>query len=84
VRIANDSPYGLAGSVWAKDPVRAYSLAKRIRAGSVAVNGGRGGGMSPHAPFGGYKQSGLGREWGEHGLSEFLQTKAITWDVALG
>jgi acyl-CoA reductase-like NAD-dependent aldehyde dehydrogenase len=84
VRIANDSPYGLAGSVWAKDPVRAYNLATHIRAGSVAVNGGGSGGMSPHAPFGGYKQSGLGREWGEHGLSEFLQTKAITWDVALG
>ena len=49
----------------------------------VTVNGGRGG-LSPHAAFGGYKQSGLGREWGEHGLEEFLQTKSIVWGVASG
>lgn len=83
VRLANDSPYGLAGSVWANDPVRAYEIAKRIRTGTVFVNGG-GGGLSPYAAFGGYKQSGLGREWGEHGLSEFLQTKTINWGVANG
>jgi acyl-CoA reductase-like NAD-dependent aldehyde dehydrogenase len=81
VRIANDSPYGLSGSVWAKDPVRAYAIAKRIRTGTVKINGGDQA-MSPYAPFGGYKQSGLGREWGEHGLDEFLQTKAVTWTVA--
>ncbi|GAA3527029.1 aldehyde dehydrogenase family protein [Amycolatopsis ultiminotia] len=83
VRIANDSPYGLAAAVWAKDPVRAYDIAKQIRAGLVTVNGG-GGGLSPHAAFGGYKQSGLGREWGEHGLDEFLQTKTVTWGVPNG
>ncbi|HVW42418.1 MAG TPA: aldehyde dehydrogenase family protein [Amycolatopsis sp.] len=83
VRIANDSAYGLAGGVWAKDPVHAYELAKQIRAGSVSVNGG-GGGVTPHAAFGGYKQSGLGREWGAFGLDEFLQTKSITWSAAEG
>ncbi|TQM11318.1 aldehyde dehydrogenase family protein [Pseudonocardia kunmingensis] len=83
VRLANDSPYGLAAAVWARDPVRAYGIAQQIRAGTVTVNGG-GGGLSPHAAFGGYKQSGLGREWGEHGLDEFLQTKTIAWGVASG
>lgn len=83
VRIANDSPYGLGGSVWSKDPARAYRIARRIRTGTVTVNGG-GAGMSPHGAFGGYKQSGLGREWGEHGLDEFLQTKTISWAVASG
>lgn len=83
VRIANDSAYGLAGGVWAKDPVRAYELAQQIRAGTVSVNGG-GGGVTPHAAFGGYKQSGLGREWGEFGLDEYLQTKSITWSATEG
>jgi acyl-CoA reductase-like NAD-dependent aldehyde dehydrogenase len=83
VRIANASDYGLSGGVWAKDPVRAYAIAKRIRTGTVTVNGG-GGGMSPHGSFGGYKQSGLGRERGDAGLDEFLQTKTITWGVASG
>jgi aldehyde dehydrogenase (NAD+) len=83
VRKANENPYGLAAGVWAKDPARAYGIAKQLRAGTVTVNGG-GGGLSPHAAFGGYKQSGLGREWGEHGLSEFLQTKTISWGVAAG
>lgn len=83
VRIANESDYGLGGAVWAKDPARAYEIAKQIRAGYVTVNGG-GGGLSWHTAFGGYKQSGLGREWGEHGLEEFLQTKTIAWGVASG
>ncbi|PPJ25768.1 aldehyde dehydrogenase [Nocardia nova] len=83
VRIANDSEFGLAGGVWANDPIRAYRIAQRIRTGFVTVNGG-GGGMSPHAAFGGYKQSGLGREWGAAGLDEFLQTKSIVWGVASG
>ena len=83
VRIANDSPYGLAGAVWAKDPARAYAIAKQIRAGNMTLNGG-GGGLSPHGGFGGYKQSGLGREWGAAGLAEFLEYKTVTWGVAGG
>ena len=83
IRKANDNPYGLAAGVRSKDPARAYEIAKQLRAGTVIINGG-GGGLSPHAAFGGYKQSGLGREWGEHGLAEFLQTKTITWGVAAG
>ncbi|ROO87934.1 acyl-CoA reductase-like NAD-dependent aldehyde dehydrogenase [Actinocorallia herbida] len=77
VRIANDSPYGLAGSVWAADPARAYEIAKRVRTGSVSINGA--GGISPHLAFGGYKKSGIGREWGEFGLDEYLQTKTVSW-----
>lgn len=83
VRIANDSPYGLSGGVWSGDPIRAYNVAKQLRTGSVVINGG-GGTLSPYSPFGGYKRSGIGREWGESGLSEFLQTKAVTWGVAAG
>jgi len=79
VRLANDSDFGLGGGVWSADPVRAYNTAKRMRTGMVVVNGGGGGGLSPYSPFGGYKQSGLGREWGEAGLEEFLQHKSITW-----
>jgi acyl-CoA reductase-like NAD-dependent aldehyde dehydrogenase len=83
VRLANESQFGLGGGVWSGDPVRAYNIARQLRTGTVILNGG-GGGLSPHAAFGGYKQSGLGREWGEHGLSEFLQTKSISWGVAAG
>jgi aldehyde dehydrogenase (NAD+) len=83
VRLANDSAFGLGGGVWSADPARAYRLAKRLRTGTVIVNGG-GGGLSPHGAFGGYKNSGFGREWGEHGLSEFLQHKTISWGVAAG
>ena len=83
VRLANASDYGLAGGVWARDPVRAYGIAKRIRAGHISVNGG-GGSLSPYGPFGGYKQSGLGREWGTFGLEEFLEAKTVVWPVAGG
>jgi acyl-CoA reductase-like NAD-dependent aldehyde dehydrogenase len=81
--IANDSDFGLSGGVWAKNPSRAYEIAKQLRTGAVHINGG-GVGLSPHAAFGGYKQSGLGREWGSAGLDEFLQTKSISWSVPLG
>jgi betaine-aldehyde dehydrogenase len=74
IAIANDTPYGLAGAVWSGDPERAQAVARRIRAGMVDVNGGA---FNPLAPFGGYKQSGVGREAGRLGLEEFLETKAI-------
>jgi aldehyde dehydrogenase (NAD+) len=73
VEIANNSKYGLAGGVWGS-PDRALAVARRMRTGAVDVNGGS---FNPVAPFGGYKQSGLGRELGAYGLSEFQQTKAI-------
>ena len=74
VRIANDSIYGLAGGVWSGDPERALAVARKIRAGQVEVNGGA---FNVMAPFGGYKQSGLGREAGTFGLEEFLEVKAL-------
>jgi acyl-CoA reductase-like NAD-dependent aldehyde dehydrogenase len=66
--------YGLAGGVWSADPDKAKSVARRIRAGQVEVNGGA---FNPVAPFGGYKQSGNGREYGTFGLEEFLEVKAM-------
>jgi len=74
VRIANDSPYGLAGAVWSKDEARAQRVARRIRAGQVDVNGGA---FNMNAPFGGFKQSGHGREAGKYGLEEFLEYKSL-------
>jgi aldehyde dehydrogenase (NAD+) len=74
VRIANDSIYGLGGAVWSGDPEHAKAIARRLRTGQVAVNGGR---YNPLAPFGGYKQSGHGREFGKYGLEEYLQVKAM-------
>jgi aldehyde dehydrogenase (NAD+) len=74
VRIANDTPYGLAGGVFSGDQERAVRVARRMRTGMVDVNGGR---FNPLAPFGGYKQSGNGRELGEYGLEEFLEVKSL-------
>jgi betaine-aldehyde dehydrogenase len=74
VRIANDSLYGLAGGVWSADPERAKKVARRIRTGQIDINGG---GFNPMAPFGGYKQSGRGREYGKWGLEEFLEIKSM-------
>ena len=73
VEIANNSRYGLAGGVWGTEE-RAFAVARRMRTGAVDVNGGA---FNPVAPFGGYKQSGIGRELGEYGLAEFQQVKAI-------
>jgi aldehyde dehydrogenase (NAD+) len=75
VRLANDSPYGLSGAVYGGDLERAWAVAKRIRSGTVSVNGGiwYGGDV----PFGGFKQSGIGREMGIAGLEEYLETKVV-------
>ena len=74
VRIANGTPYGLAGAVWSGDEARARRVARRIRAGQVDVNGAP---FNPSAPFGGFKQSGYGREGGTFGLEEFLELKSL-------
>jgi acyl-CoA reductase-like NAD-dependent aldehyde dehydrogenase len=74
VEIANDTIYGLAGGVWSGDPEHAKQVALRIRTGQVEINGGA---FNPLAPFGGYKQSGYGRELGLLGLEEFLQVKSL-------
>ncbi|GGX95265.1 aldehyde dehydrogenase family protein [Streptomyces minutiscleroticus] len=74
VRIANGTVYGLAGAVWAGTEEEAVAFARRLDTGQVDINGGR---FNPLAPFGGYKQSGVGRELGPHGLSEYLQTKSL-------
>jgi aldehyde dehydrogenase (NAD+) len=74
IEIANDSPFGLSSGVWAGSRERGLSLARQIRAGQCFVNGAA---FNYQAPFGGYKQSGNGREWGEAGLAEFVELKAI-------
>lgn len=74
LRIANGTVYGLAGAVWAADEAQATAFARRMETGQVDINGGR---FNPLAPFGGYKQSGVGRELGVHGLTEYLQTKSL-------
>jgi aldehyde dehydrogenase (NAD+) len=74
IEIANDTPYGLAAAVWAGDEEKAKSIAKRILAGQCAINGGE---PNHEAPFGGYKQSGNGREFGDAGLHEYCELKAM-------
>ncbi|MEH6637136.1 MAG: aldehyde dehydrogenase family protein [Halioglobus sp.] len=74
IRIANDTPYGLAGYVQSEDITHARDVASKIRAGNVHINGASGG---FNVPFGGYKQSGNGREWGHHGFTDFLEIKAV-------
>jgi aldehyde dehydrogenase (NAD+) len=77
IRIANDSNYGLAGMVSSGNLVRARKVARRIRTGMVHLNGAP---LTQDAPFGGYKQSGNGREFGKFGLHDFLESKAIYGD----
>ncbi|WP_159930446.1 MULTISPECIES: aldehyde dehydrogenase [Nocardia] len=79
VRIANDSPYGLSGSVWGTDPERIRRVTAGVRTGTLSVNGGIW--YSADVPFGGYKQSGLGREMGIAGFEEYLETKVIATAV---
>lgn len=80
IRIANESAYGLSGGVSSGDLDRSMRVAKRIRSGSVSVNGGMC--IAGDLPFGGYKASGVGREWGLEGIEEFLETKLIAWRAA--
>ncbi|MGW0047578.1 aldehyde dehydrogenase [Nocardia cyriacigeorgica] len=75
IRLANDSPYGLSGAVWGPDPERIRRVTDGVRTGTLAVNGGVW--YSADAPFGGYKQSGIGREMGVAGFEEYLETKLI-------
>lgn len=77
VRIANDSEFGLSGSVYSSDVERAKRVAVRLRTGTIALNGAQW--FDPESPFGGYKQSGLGREWGVEGLEDFLETKTFSY-----
>src|SRR5690606_33761344 len=78
VRIANGTPYGLAGAVWSASDERAQRVARRMRTGQIDINGGP---FNPLAPFGGYKQSGHGREFGRYGLEEYLEYKSLQLKV---
>ena len=73
IKIANDTKYGLAGYVIGKDKETLQKVARSIEAGRIEINEGN----QPDLPFGGYKQSGIGREWGDYGIEEFLEVKSI-------
>jgi acyl-CoA reductase-like NAD-dependent aldehyde dehydrogenase len=79
IAIANDSEFGLSGAVFAADIPEAVSIAKRLRTGQVAVNGGR---FNAKAPFGGFKTSGVGRELGHHGLMEYFELLSLQFPSA--
>jgi acyl-CoA reductase-like NAD-dependent aldehyde dehydrogenase len=74
LRISNSTPYGLAGAVWSSSTEAAMAFARGMRTGQIDLNGGR---FNPEAPFGGFGQSGNGRELGRYGLDEFTETKSI-------
>jgi aldehyde dehydrogenase (NAD+) len=76
VRIANDSPYGLYGYVWTRDTARALRVARSLRTGTVQINGAP---PNPDAPFGGFKQSGIGRDGGRYALQAYSELKYIGW-----
>ena len=79
VAIANNSEFGLSGTVLGTDQDRATEIARRLRVGTVSINGGMW--YGPDAPFGGYKQSGIGREMGVAGLEEYLESKTLATPV---
>jgi len=83
VALANDSPFGLAGAVMSADAAAAWRLALRLRTGGVSINGGIGD-LFVKAPFGGYKHSGIGREFGPRWLDEFMQEKVVTYPIGRG
>ena len=74
VRVANDTEYGLSGYVWGGSAEEAMAIARRLRTGMVHLNGAP---NDNQAPFGGYRQSGNGREWGRYGLEDFLEVKSV-------
>ncbi|ROZ49001.1 aldehyde dehydrogenase family protein [Rhodococcus sp. WS3] len=78
VTLANDTKFGLGAGVWSRDARKAYDIARQMRAGLVQVNGGMGG-ATPFGPYGGFKESGIGREFGEFGFREYLESKTIGW-----
>ncbi len=80
IAIANDSRFGLSAGIWTRDSLKGYQVAERLRTGEVLINGGTGG-VDTFGPSGGYKQSGLGREFGEYGFAEYLELKKVAWPV---
>ncbi|MCH8196423.1 MAG: aldehyde dehydrogenase family protein [Chloroflexi bacterium] len=76
IRIANDTRYGLGASILTTDVAKAHRMARRLRAGTVTINGG---GPPRFVPFGGFKESGIGREGGKYGLDEYTEIMAIQW-----
>jgi aldehyde dehydrogenase (NAD+) len=79
VDLANDSAFGLSGGIWSSDLAAAFDMACAIRTGGISINGGGSAPGAPVAPFGGYKRSGFGREWGEEGLNAFTELKSLSF-----